>query len=198
MSSEEELPDQPMGSAQLRALAHPLRLQLLQALQAESPATASQLARKLGESSGATSYHLRALHRAGMVMEAEQRNGRERWWQRIPEAVHLPTSVPPDASDAERSELQAAHAQVEGFVVEGDENALRDWYAIRYDLPLEWQQSQLIGGFRIWATTQQAQEFAEAVLEAVEPLREPPEADDSDRLELHFTIRVLPQKHPGG
>jgi DNA-binding transcriptional ArsR family regulator len=198
MGSEEELPDQPMGSAQLRALAHPLRLQLLQALQAESPATASQLARRLGQSSGATSYHLRALHRAGMVMEAEQRNGRERWWQRIPERVHLPTFIPPDASDADRKELQGAHAQVESLLVEDDEKALLSWYELRYELPLEWQQSQWIGGFRIWATTQQVAEFGEAVLELAEPLRQPPEGDDSGRLELHFTFRVLPQEHPRG
>jgi DNA-binding transcriptional ArsR family regulator len=38
-----------MTAAQLRALAHPLRLQLLQVLHAEGPATASQLARRLGE-----------------------------------------------------------------------------------------------------------------------------------------------------
>lgn len=197
MGSEEELPDQPMGSAQLRALAHPLRLQLLQALQADGPATASQLARRLGQSSGATSYHLRALHRAGMVMEAEQRNGRERWWQRIPQRVELPTFIAPDASDDERKELQAAHAQVEGFLVEDDEKALLNWYEIRYSLPLEWQQSQVIGGFRIWATPQQVEEFAQVVLEAAEPLRRPPEGDDSGRLELHFTFRVLPQEHPG-
>ena len=52
----ETLPFTPMGAAQLRALAHPLRLQLLQVLSAEGPATASQLGRRLGGSSGATSY----------------------------------------------------------------------------------------------------------------------------------------------
>src|SRR5689334_14550913 len=106
-----------MTAAQLRALAHPLRLQLLQVLHAEGPATASQLGRRLGESSGSTSYHLRALHRAGMVEEAEQRNARERWWQRTPGRIVIPNSVPADASDAERAELQAAHAQIEGILV---------------------------------------------------------------------------------
>src|SRR5215467_9606852 len=99
----ERLPMTPMSAAQLRALAHPLRLQLLQVLYAEGPATASQLGRRLGESSGATSYHLRALHRAGMVEEAQQRNGRERWWQRAPERLLIPNSVPADASESERA-----------------------------------------------------------------------------------------------
>src|SRR5690348_9017820 len=116
-----------MAAAQLRALAHPLRLQLLETLHVEGPATASQLARRLGESSGATSYHLRALHKAGMVEEAERRNGRERWWQRVPEQMMIPNSVPPDASDTERVELKAAHAQIESLLVDLDDKALQRW-----------------------------------------------------------------------
>lgn len=183
----------PMDAAQLRALAHPLRLQLLQVLH-EGPATASQLARRLGESSGATSYHLRALHRAGMVEEAEQRNARERWWQRTPERLLIPNSVPPDASDTERAELKAAHAQIESILVDRDENALGRWMEIRYDLPLEWQEAQWIGNFRLWATAEDVRQFVATVLEAIEPLRKPPEAVDAERQEVHFTFRVLPQQ----
>ncbi|HJU96652.1 MAG TPA: helix-turn-helix domain-containing protein, partial [Jiangellaceae bacterium] len=43
----------------LRAFTHPLRMRLLAALRSDGPATASDLGRLLGESSGATSYHLR-------------------------------------------------------------------------------------------------------------------------------------------
>lgn len=183
----------PMDAAQLRALAHPLRLQLLQVLH-EGPATASQLGRRLGESSGATSYHLRALHRAGMVEEAEQRNARERWWQRTQERLLIPNSVPPDASDTERAELKAAHAQIESILVDRDENALGRWMEIRYDLPLEWQDAQWIGNFRMWATADEVRQFVTTVLEAIEPLRKAPENDESERRELHFTFRVLPQQ----
>lgn len=183
-----------MAAAQLRALAHPLRLQLLDVLGAEGPATASQLARRLGESSGATSYHLRALHKVGMIEEAEQRNGRERWWQRPPERMWIPNSVPPEASNAERVELQAAHAQIESIIVDDDEAALQRWMEVRYDLPLEWQDTQLIVNYRIWATPAETRRFLKTVLDAVAPLRKPPEAKDSERSELHFTLRVLPQE----
>jgi DNA-binding transcriptional ArsR family regulator len=190
----ETLPMRPMDAAQLRALAHPLRLQLLEVLHAEGPATATQLARRLGESSGATSYHLRALHRAGMVEEAEQRNARERWWQRSPERRVIPNSVPRDASAAERAELQAAHSQIESIFVERDEQAMRRWMEVRYDLPLEWQDAQWIGNFRLWATAAEVREFVEAVIELAEPLRKVPATGDSERLEVHFTFRVLPQQ----
>jgi len=190
----ETLPVRPMDAAQLRALAHPLRLQLLELLSAEGPATASQLGRRLGESSGATSYHLRALHRAGMVEEAEQRNARERWWQRSPDRLLIPNSVPQDASAAERAELQAAHSQIESIFVERDDNAMRRWMEVRYELPLEWQDAQWIGNLRLWATAEEVREFVEAVIELAEPLRTVPEAEDSERLEVHFTFRVLPQQ----
>jgi DNA-binding transcriptional ArsR family regulator len=187
-------PMEPLSAAQLRALAHPLRLQLLQVLSAEGPATATLLARRLGESSGATSYHLRALHRAGMVEEEERRNGRERWWRRAPARQMIPNSVPPDASDADRAELQAAHAQIESILVDRDEKAVRRWTEIRYELPLEWQDSQWIGNFRLWATPAEAREVVKQMLELVQPLRKPPEGPAKDRRELHMTFRLLPQE----
>jgi len=129
-----------------------------------------------------------------MIEEAERRNGRERWWQLVAERRMIPNSVPPEASDAERTELQAAHAQIESILVNDDELALQRWMEIRYDLPLEWQDSQWIGNYRIWATAAETRRLVMTILEAVQPLRKPPEAEDSDRRELFFTFRVLPQE----
>jgi DNA-binding transcriptional ArsR family regulator len=70
----------------LRAMAHPLRLRLIGTLQKDGPATASELARRLGESSGATSYHLRILAKYGFIEDDAERNrGRERWWRTVDE-----------------------------------------------------------------------------------------------------------------
>ena len=66
----------------LRALAHPLRNRLLGRLRLDGPATASQLGRVFGESSGSTSYHLRQLAAYGFVEEIEgEGTARERWWR---------------------------------------------------------------------------------------------------------------------
>lgn len=66
----------------LRAFAHPLRMRLLGRLRTDGPATASELGRELGESSGSTSYHLRQLERFGFVAEdADQPSRRERRWR---------------------------------------------------------------------------------------------------------------------
>ncbi|MFF9285927.1 ArsR/SmtB family transcription factor [Streptomyces griseosporeus] len=72
----------------LRGLAHPLRMQLLDALRRSGPATASRLAERLGESSGATSYHLRQLAAHGFVEDAPgQGKGRERWWRAVDQGL---------------------------------------------------------------------------------------------------------------
>ena len=86
----------------LRALAHPLRTRLLGQLRLAGPATASQLGRVVGESSGSTSYHLRQLAAYGFVEEVEGRgNARERWWR----ARHrLTTWQPADVAAQEGGE----------------------------------------------------------------------------------------------
>ena len=78
---------------QLRALSHPLRLRMLEVLR-EGPATASALGRRLGESSGATSYHLRALAKAGVVEEDERGSKRERWWRRVDSFTLVSRALP--------------------------------------------------------------------------------------------------------
>lgn len=72
----------------LRALAHPVRVQLVGLLRKHGPSTATRLAERLGVNSGTASYHLRQLGDAGFVEEdAERGNARERWWR----AVHQST-----------------------------------------------------------------------------------------------------------
>ncbi|WP_349290445.1 helix-turn-helix domain-containing protein [Microbacterium sp. 2FI] len=75
--------DRILDSGALRALAHPLRVKIYDILSQYGPQTASLLAEKLGESSGSTSYHLRALAKHDLIREATDRGtGRERWWER--------------------------------------------------------------------------------------------------------------------
>ncbi|QIS09110.1 ArsR/SmtB family transcription factor [Nocardia arthritidis] len=72
----------------LRALAHPVRVQVVGLLRKYGPTTATRLAERLGVNSGTASYHLRQLGAAGFVEEDTERgNARERWWR----AVYLAT-----------------------------------------------------------------------------------------------------------
>src|SRR5262249_24497142 len=49
--------DAMLTPGRLRVLVHPIRVRLLHLLGTDGPATATQLGRKLGQSSGVTSYH---------------------------------------------------------------------------------------------------------------------------------------------
>jgi len=65
----------------VRALAHPLRIELLDRLRFDGASTATLLAQRIGQSSGATSYHLRQLARHGFIEEVPSDRGRQRWWR---------------------------------------------------------------------------------------------------------------------
>jgi predicted ArsR family transcriptional regulator len=75
----------------LKALAHPLRQQLLTRLQQRGSATSADLAVEFDVDRGAASYHLRQLARFGFVEEDTARSaGRRRYWQAIPQDMRLP------------------------------------------------------------------------------------------------------------
>jgi DNA-binding transcriptional ArsR family regulator len=65
----------PRGLARVRALAHPLRLRLLE-LFAERPRTTMQAAQALGEAPTRLYHHVAALERAGLVRLRETRPNR--------------------------------------------------------------------------------------------------------------------------
>lgn len=66
----------------LRALAHPLRLRLLELAAEEGSVTTSRASDRTGESSANCSFHLRLLARHGFLVPAgEGRDRRERPWR---------------------------------------------------------------------------------------------------------------------
>src|SRR5271155_3250778 len=85
----------------LRGLAHPLRIRLRAELVEHGPATASQLAARVAQSSGAPSYPLRQLAAYGFVTDEPGRgNGRERYWR----ATHRMLSFDmPEADSSQRA-----------------------------------------------------------------------------------------------
>jgi DNA-binding transcriptional ArsR family regulator len=183
----------PVSPVELRALAHPLRLQLLHLLRLEGASTASELGRRLGESSGSTSYHLRVLQRVGMIAECERRNGRERWWAAVGTRRLIPNSIDPTLPADERVELQAAHAQIESIILERDEQALERWESLKYDLPLDWQDAGFLGSFRVWGTADEIKELVALVMAETAKLQKRRDDRAPGARELNFTMRILPQ-----
>lgn len=67
----------------LRALAHPLRWQLIDLVGSEGTVTATRCAEVLGESVASCSYHLGILAKYGYIEEAPGRTGREKPWRGV-------------------------------------------------------------------------------------------------------------------
>lgn len=154
----------------LRAIAHPLRLRLLNTLREFGPATASRLGERLGESSGATSYHLRQLAEAGLVEDApELGKGRERWWRSVHQGSTVESSdfrhhADPEvrgAIDFVLHETATAHAQ-----------ELNTWLGTMDDWPKEWQRSWDLSDFTMHLTPELALELAEKMHALVESYRD--------------------------
>jgi DNA-binding transcriptional ArsR family regulator len=90
----------------LRGLVHPIRVRLLYLLETDGPATASQLGRRIGQSSGVTSYHLRILAEHGFLAEDTERgNGRDRWWRTNYRSSAVSFRSPDDPGDPESVEV---------------------------------------------------------------------------------------------
>ena len=90
---------------QLKALGHPLRLKVLHVLaESEQPLTNRELAQRLSVDPGHLHFHVRMLHRAGLI-ELEQSAGREKPYR--PVAKHFKVGPEVRATGA-ASELQAA------------------------------------------------------------------------------------------
>jgi DNA-binding transcriptional ArsR family regulator len=179
-------PTRELDLESLKALSHPLRVQIVNALSIYGPATASGLAERFGESSGATSYHLRQLERHGFIREVEGKGtGRERWWERVPGALNIGSSAaeetPAGRSAAQlifREFRQTADRLLVDFTERGPEL-----------LPKEWMGASEITTANARLTLEQMEVFVEAVNKAVDDYLVPyrgQQAEGTRAVQVHF------------
>lgn len=94
----------------MRALAHPLRIELFERLAIEGSATATELAEMLGTTPANCSFHLRVLGKFGYLERVPGRTGRERPWQVVDVSQDIDTTGGDEETDA------AARALSESFL----------------------------------------------------------------------------------
>ncbi|MFF9502790.1 ArsR/SmtB family transcription factor [Streptomyces sp. NPDC014656] len=174
----------------LRGLAHPLRVQLLRSLRHQGPATASQLAERLGESSGATSYHLRQLAAHGFVKDDPSLGkGRERWWKAAQQGIRwdesLDRNTDPDvrgAADLLLHEMAAHHTQ-----------ELSTWLATRHEWP-DWTGASDMSDFTLRLPPAAARELGTRLHALIDEYRDSPEAQAPDAARLRLHLHAFPQR----
>ncbi|MEV4622695.1 helix-turn-helix domain-containing protein [Asanoa sp. NPDC049573] len=136
----------------MRALAHPTRIALLEALRLHETLTATEASTLIGESPTNCAFHLRALARFGFVEEVGTGPGRRRPWRAL--------DVPLVFSDIQADEPSAAAARALSDVL------IRHWLdrlqaaqAVRHTEPAEWQEA--LGGSQavVHATVEELREM---------------------------------------
>lgn len=127
----------PVDREALRVLAHPLRSRLVAELRLLGQATATDLAEILETNTGVTSYHLRALEEAGLIVEAEpgpdRPAGRRRYWQVSTDQRTL--DIDDDDPDDEAAAEWLARDYVQHFA-----GKAQTWIGNESDWPLTWQE----------------------------------------------------------
>ena len=149
----------------IRALAHPARLAIINALATGDELTATQCAELTGLSPSATAYHLKFLERFGFAEAAAPRpDRRERPWRATDRRVlvNLDDSTPAGASAA--AAVGAAYMDTTRAVaVEFTEGAHAE--------PEEWRNA-VLNNADLWLTAEECPRVGEDLGGVLEPYRE--------------------------
>ncbi|WP_182900886.1 helix-turn-helix domain-containing protein [Microbispora sp. H10830] len=174
----------------LRALAHPVRVQVVGLLRKHGPSTATRLAELLSINSGAASYHLRRLAAAGFVEEdAGRGNARERWWRAVHQSTHF------DDLDLAEREPEATLAYLQSVAAIYTMRAQRTINELQ-TMPRAWRNAADMSDWALRLTPQEATALREELWAVVTRYRrDSPEAagapDDAERVSV--IMHILPE-----
>ncbi|WP_051084942.1 ArsR/SmtB family transcription factor [Kribbella catacumbae] len=145
--------DDPLA---IRAMAHPVRLDLQGLLGKEGPLTAADAARRLGISQALASHHLRQLAKYDFVEPAPGKDNRERPWRLV--------STSQSWRDLELTpEASAAADVLEQLMAERALGNLADWQQRRTDEDRVWWENSGIVYTGIYLTGDELAELEEKI-----------------------------------
>jgi DNA-binding transcriptional ArsR family regulator len=158
----------------IRALAHPARLAIIDALASGDELTATECAELTGLSPSATAYHLKLLERYHFAEPALARSdGRERPWRASGRRaqVDLDTSTPAGAAATSAvmvAYLDRTRAAAEAFV------------ATEHEEPEEWRDIASMSNADVWLTAEETRNVVAALAAVLDPYRSRTLADRPD------------------
>ncbi|MCH1884018.1 winged helix-turn-helix domain-containing protein [Agrococcus sp. ARC_14] len=149
--------------ALLRALAHPLRVEILSVIDELGEATATQIAEKVGESPSNCSFHLRTLAKAGFIERGEARGTSKPW-----KAVHSSRDLRPNPHDPASIRTSSTIA---ALYVQHEANRVVD-FLTRHGLgDKEWLPGITVNSSTFWATPEELTEVAEEIAHIADRFR---------------------------
>jgi DNA-binding transcriptional ArsR family regulator len=175
----------------MRALAHPIRLALLEVLSVHGPLTATQAGELIGESASSCSFHLRTLARHHFVEETGEGRGRQRPWRIVTTSLNI-SDVPVG------SEKFVAASALGQIFAERQLGRLRQWFARRGTAEQSWVDASAQTEFITWLTPAEVTEINDAVRDALarhhdrlgDPSRRPPGSEIVEMLYFSFPSSI--------
>jgi hypothetical protein len=147
----------------MRALAHPVRISLLEQLTLRGPMTATQCAALIGESPSSCSFHLRTLARYGFIEEADGGTGRQRPWRVVTVGNRWETTSQTPAAERAAGDALAA------VVRERDLRLLEQFQARTDEFDDEWRRAAFNSNYGGWLTAAELAEIGEKLTELWQP-----------------------------
>lgn len=185
-SPAEDASDQVVDDVRtIRALAHPMRLRIMDILRDGGAHTATQISEIVGESPANCAFHLRTLARYGYIEEAPGGHGRSRPWKPVSRQLIIDT----DAADPEDARALRA---VRDAIRASDDARRATWDVERSRAPQAWQDASFDVSLRTAITVEQLASLRTEIEAVVERYasrgRERPDGAAS----VHFAAKAFP------
>jgi DNA-binding transcriptional ArsR family regulator len=172
----------------MRALAHPLRVRLLEAIVRDGELTATQAAELLGESPGNMSWHLQTLAKYGFIEEAGAGRGRSRPWRPVSRSRSFDTGM----SDPEQA---AAEDELERTFVMRTFEQLREWWSRRLSYSEKWRRAAFTSEGIVYVTPEELGEIVDQIIAIRDRFKER-EQDRDKRPEGSLPVHMYAHGHP--
>jgi DNA-binding transcriptional ArsR family regulator len=180
----------------LRALAHPIRQQLLGLVGREGTITGAEAARQLDISQALASHHLRQLAKYGFVEPAEAGDHRARPWQVTSTSTYLRPEVAEGREASDVLQRMAVERAVQEFI---------NWQQRRAELGNDWVEPTDIANGLLYLTAAELAELRAGLDALIEPLvarrRVGQHADrppDAEPVSFLFLAIPIPRTEHGG
>jgi DNA-binding transcriptional ArsR family regulator len=146
----------------MRALAHPLRSELLMYLMAVGPRTASECATAVGSTASNCSWHLRHLASFGLVERVEGTNSRDKPWRATQVGLDFGDFTGDPATQAAALATVGASAAYDQLMTQRFVDSLES-------LEPEWRQASGMNSYALKITATELEELLTAVDALIRP-----------------------------
>ena len=193
MSGEERELRKVTDARTLRALAHPVRLALIEELTIGGAMTATEIGERIGETPTTCSFHLRQLAKYGFVEEAGGGKGRARPWRLTSVGMTVPEANDPETAIATDAWLR--------LINERSFARYQTWLETKSAYPREWREASDNSEYLLWVTADELREINRELFALMmkkpwladrltDPAKRPPGALPVEALQISFPVAL--------